>query len=165
MDIDEPGWPIIDDFFTAVGEGRRPATVRRYSRVRHRLYDFLDRGDMTLGLGTEPAALLEAERQFHDSGAFWSLWGADELVCCLPSFLHPTWLPEGVVEARLQITLSGRLLTWLSAADLDWQVTSCAFYEAQAAVKQALNDLKGRSSGASEQRMPDRFRQAPGPQW
>jgi len=165
MDIDEPGWPLIDDFFAALAEGRTAETTRRYERVRHRLYDFLDTGDMTLGLGTEQASLLEAERQFHDSGAFWSLLGADELVYCLPSFLHATWLPEGDGEARAQITVLARLLKSLARHDLDWQVTKCAYWEAEAAVTQARRDLKRRATEPDEARMPDRFLQQPGPEW
>ena len=42
MDADEPAWPLIDDYFEAFVEGRRPETQRRYLRVRLRLLDFLD---------------------------------------------------------------------------------------------------------------------------
>lgn len=167
MDIDEPGWPLIDDFFRAEAEGKSAATVRRYARVRVRLMSFLDTGDMSLGLGTHPAALLEAERQFHDTGAFWSLFGPDELVCCLPSFLHENWLPESVGEARTQISLVARLLASLSRhRDFDWQATACAWYDAEAAVKRARRELADRSiESAEHERMPSRFHQPPGPQW
>lgn len=142
MDIDEPGWLLIDDFFRAEAAGKSAATVRRYVRVRERLMAFLDTGDMTLGLGTHPAGLLEAERQFHDAGAFWSLFGPDELVCCLPSFLHESWLPDGVGEARTQISLVSRLLSYVSRhQDIDWQLTACAWYDAEAAVKRARRDI------------------------
>ncbi len=170
MDIDEPGWALIDDFFRTEAQGKSAATVRRYARVRQRLMTFLDTGDMSLGLGTYPATLLEAERQFHQTGAFWSLFGPGELVCCLPSFLHETWLPEGIGETRTHISLVGRMVASLSRhADFDWKATSCAWYEAEAAVRQARRDLARRSSApaaSSEQvRMPPRFHQLPGPQW
>lgn len=167
MDADEPGWPLIDDFFRAEVEGRSTATARRYLRVRPRLTDFLETGDMTLGLGTHPAALLEAERQFHDSGAFWTLFGPDELVCCLPSFVHDTWLPAGVAQARTQVSLVGRLLTHLGRQPLiDRQITACALHEAVAAVAHARRQLARREVASSApERMPDRFRQRPGPQW
>ena len=168
MDADEPGWPIIDDFFRAESEGRAAATVRRYASVRARLYAFLDTADMTLGLGTHPADLLEAERQFHTSGAFWTLFGPDELVCCLPSFVHETWLPEASGEARTQISLVGRLLTALRRRqDIDWRLVSCAYYEAQAAVAQARRDVADRPVGNStaSTEMPARMRRDPGPTW
>lgn len=166
MDIDEPGWPLIDDFFRAEAEGKSAATVRRYARVRERLNDFLDTGDMSLGLGTHPASLLESERQFHDKGAFWTLFGADELVCCLPSFLHETWLPEQVGEARTQISLVGRLLTMLTKGHIDRRITQCAVYDAEAEVERARRELARRSHPSAQgDRMPDRFLQQPGPEW
>jgi hypothetical protein len=158
MDHDEPGWPLIDDFFTTVADGRSSTTVHRYRRVRARLYHFLDTADMTLGLGTEAAALLEAERQFHESGAFWTLFGVDELACCLPSFVHETWLPPSTGEARTQISLVGRLLPRLGS--------SCGRYEAADAVARARRELSGRPAAEPEApRMPDRFRRPEGPRW
>ena len=167
MDADEPGWPIFDDFFRTESEGRAAATVRRYAAVRGRLYAFLDTADMTLGLGTQPADLLEAERQFHTSGAFWTLFGPDELVCCLPSFVHDTWLPSGLADARAQVSLAGRLLTHLGQRpELDRQAVSCAMYEAQDAIARARRALGRRAEGPAEQpRMPDRFLQHPGDTW
>lgn len=168
MNIDEPGWPLIDDFFRAEAEGKTPAVVRRYARVRERLTAFLDTGDMSLGLGTNLVSLLESERQFHDTGAFWTLFGPGELVCCLPSFLHETWLPAGTAEARSQISLVNRLLTSMSRAhQFDWPSTACAFYEARAAVDQARRDLAGRASRPHEDRhhLPSRFMPDPGPEW
>ena len=168
MDIDEPGWPLIDDFFRAEADGRSAPTVRRYERVRRRLMSFLDTGDMSLGLGTQPAALLEAERQFHDTGAFWTLLGPEELICCLPSFLHETWLPERTGEARTQISLVGRLLTALRRRhDFDWRVVSCAHLEAQAAVEQARRDLADRPAEpwTKAHELPARMRRESGPEW
>lgn len=158
MDIDTPGWPLIDDFFAEQAAGRAAATVRRYARVRSRLYAFLDTADMTLGLGSTPAALLEAERQFHASGAFWVLFGADELACCLPSFLHETWLPVGVGEARTQISLVARLGPRLGS--------SCAGYEVRDAVVRARRQLAERADDEpGAQRLPERFRRQEGPRW
>jgi hypothetical protein len=167
MDFDDPGWPLIDDFFGQLADGRAAVTVRRYGRVRSRLYAFLDTGDMTLGLGSDPASLLDAERQFHDGGAFWHLFGPDELVCCLPSFLHETWLPEPVQEARTQITVVARLLTFLGrSGEMDWQGVRCAFWEAEAAVKRARRELAARpTEPAADQQLPARFRREAGPQW
>ena len=158
MDHDEPGWPLIDDFFTSEAEGRSVATVRRYHRVRARLYDFLDTADMTLGLGADPAALLEAERQFHVSGAFWTLYGVDELASCLPSFVHETWLPTSTGEARTQISLVGRLLPRLGPAG--------GLAGAEDAVARARRELAARPPvDDTPPRMPDRFRQQDGPRW
>ncbi|KQX75555.1 hypothetical protein [Aeromicrobium sp. Root472D3] len=158
MDHDEPGWPLIDDFFRAEAEGRSTATARRYDRVRSRLYDFLDTADMTLGLGSHCAVLLESERQFHQTGAFWTLFGVDELACCLPSFVHETWLPASNGEARTQISLVGRLLPRLGS--------SCGRPEAEAAVARARREVAERPAGETgSPRMPDRFRRQEGPRW
>lgn len=170
MDPGEPGWPLIDDFFAKEASGRAEATVRRYARVRDRLTQFLDTGDMSRWLGTEPATLLSAEREFHEAGAFWQLLGADELVCVLPGFLLEPWMPESLGEARTQISLVSRLLSHLSRKRLiDFSVVRCAYWEAEVAVKQARVDLVARSAAREPdewaQEMPSRFRQEPGPQW
>jgi hypothetical protein len=166
MDIDEPGWPVIDDFFRAEAEGRSAATVRRYARVRQRLMTFLDTADMSLGLGTHQVSLLESERQFHDTGAFWSLYGLEELVCCLPSFLHETWLPEHRQEAGTQISLVSRLLAMIGRhRDFDRSVASCALYEADDAVRRARIEVRERSAEPGDATMPTRFLQQPGPEW
>lgn len=170
MDIDEPGWPLIDDFFAKEAYGHAEATVRRYARVRHRLTQFLDTGDMADWLGPHPATLLSAEREFHECGAFWQLFGPDELVCVLPGFLIEPWLPEGLGEARTQISLVSRLLSHLSRKRLlDFSVVRRACWDAEAAVKQARIDLEARSAARAPdehaQEMPSRFKQQPGPQW
>ncbi|WP_332662683.1 hypothetical protein [Aeromicrobium sp.] len=170
MDIDEPGWPLIDDFFAKEASGRAEATVRRYVRVRDRLTQFLDTADMGRWLGTHPATLLEAEREFHELGAFWQLFGPDELVCVLPGFLLEPWMPESLGEARTQISLVSRLLSHLSRKRLlDFSVIRCAYWESEAAVKQARIDLEARSAARMPdehaQEMPSRFKQQPGPQW
>lgn len=170
MDTDEPGWQLLDDFFAAQAEGRTGATVRRYARVRGRLTQFLDVGEMAAWLGTHPATLLDAEREFHDRGAFWQLFGPDELVCCLPGFLREPWLPESLGEARTQISLVSRLLRHLSRQRLlDLSVVSCAYWEAEGAVRQARAEVRDRSSRREPDdwasTMPYRFRRDEGPRW
>ena len=170
MDPDEPGWQLLDDFFAGEASGRAEATVRRYVRVRDRLMQFLETADMSPFLGTHPGSLLSAEREFHDSGAFWQLFGPDELVCVLPGFLLEPWTPESLGEARTQISLVSRLLSYLGRKRLlDFSVFGCAHWEAESAVKQARIDLEARSAAREPdewaQEMPSRFRQEPGPQW
>lgn len=168
MDADDPGWPLIDDVFRRLAEGRSPTTVRRHARVRGRLYAFLDTGDMALGLGTAAADLLDAERRLHHSGAFWSLYGPVELVRCLPSFVHETWLPPGLAEASAQVSLVSRLLRHLDRpADVDGGDMSGAMAEAEHAVAHARRALLSRATTTPTEppRMPDRFRQHPGPTW
>ena len=149
MILDEPGWQLIDDFFLHEGQGRSESTARRYERIRSRLTEFLDLADMADSLGTHPATLLEAEREFHEHGAFWQLFGADELVCCLPAFLSDGWMPRSLGESRTQISLVGRLLTHLRRNQvLDFSVVRCAFWEAEAAVKAARDNVAARASTA-----------------
>ncbi|MCL3819002.1 hypothetical protein [Aeromicrobium wangtongii] len=153
MDVDEPGWPLIDDFFGRLADGRASATVRRYARVRSRLYVFLDTADLTLVLGSDRAALLEVERQLHDGGAFWQLFGPDELACCLPDFLHEPWLPGGAQEARVQVTVVARLLALLGRASAP-------------DVQRAREEIAARpESPAPAARLPARFRREAGWQW
>ncbi|AXT85418.1 hypothetical protein C6I20_09605 [Aeromicrobium sp. A1-2] len=170
MELDEPGWHLLDDFFIAEAADRAIPTVRRYVRVRGRLTYFLDTAEMGDWLGAQSATLLSAEREFHDRGAFWQLFGPNELMCVIPGFLRPPWLPEGLGESRTQISLMSRLLSHLSRQQLlDLSVFRCAYWDAEAAIKQARVDFARRSAArkpddwASE--MPGRFRQEPGPQW
>jgi len=168
MAYDEPGWQLLDDFFDDEALGRTESTSRRYGRVRDRLTGYLDVSDMSDGLGTYPATLLDAERQFHEQGAFWMLFGPDELVCCLPPFLRAPWLPDGTGEARTQISLVGRLLDHLRRKRrLDFSVVRCAFWEAEAAVEQARRELRQRprepDPWATD--VPRRLQGEPGPGW
>jgi hypothetical protein len=170
MDFDEPGWALIDDFFRQEGAGRADPTVRRYARVRDRLTHYLDTADMGGWLGTHPGTVLDAEREFSDRGAFWQLFGPDELVCVLPGFLADPWLSESLGEARTQISLVSRLLSHLSRRQmLDLSVVGCAYWEAEGAVKAARRDLAARSAAREPDEwaieMPRRFRSDPGPQW
>ena len=166
MDFDEPGWPLIDDFFRELAAGRSDTSIRRYARVHHRLVAFLDTADMTLGLGDERSALLDAEREFHDSGAFWTVWGPDELVECLPSFLHETWMPPGLGESRVQISVVSRLLAHLMRQRLlDGEATPRSILDVTAAIGQAQRALEARSAHPAGSQMPGRFLQPPGPEW
>jgi hypothetical protein len=113
MDIDEPGWPLIDDFFEGLAQGRKAETVRRYVRVRHRFYDYLDLDDMTQWLRPADATLLAAEREFCREGAFWTVLGTEALLQCLPGFVAVDVLPSGTAEARMQVSVVGRLLKHL----------------------------------------------------
>lgn len=170
MDFDEPGWQLLDDFFEAEAMGRAEVTVRRYARVRGRLTEFLDVAAMSDWLGTDLGTLLEAEREFHQRGAFWQLFGPDELVCCLPGFLAEPWLPGSSGEARTQISLVSRLLRHLSRTGaLDLRVVSCAYWDAEGAVRQARADLQARSAQREPDdwagRMPRRLGRDAGPSW
>lgn len=170
MAFDDPGWQLLDDFFLGEAMGRAPSTARRYTRVRNRLTHYLDTADLSDWLGTHPATLLAAEREFHEHGAFWQLFGPDELVCCLPGLLLDPWLPDGAGEARTQISLVGRLLTHLSRRKLlDLSIVRCALWDAEAAVVQARCDLPSRSLEQEPDpwatTMPERFERRPGPQW
>ncbi|NRQ50455.1 hypothetical protein [Aeromicrobium stalagmiti] len=109
MDLDEPGWPLIDDFFHDLAEGRKAETVRRYARVRLRTYDFLDVDDMTTWLDPDDAVLLAAEREFLREGAVWTLLGIDGVLRCLPGLLTPERLPTSAAEARMQVSVVNRL--------------------------------------------------------
>lgn len=111
MDYDDPSWPLIDDFFEALAEGRRAVTVRRYARVRHRLYDFLDVDDMSQWLEPDEVTLLAAEREFMRDGAVRSLFGVEGLLRCLPGFVTDEVLPPTTAEARTQVSVANRLLT------------------------------------------------------
>lgn len=161
MDADEPGWPIIDDFFRDLAVGRSVTTARRYLRVRARLYRFLDTADLgtALGpaLGEDAATALERGRQTHASGSFWALYGLDELSRCLPAFVHEPWLPVGLAEARTQLSVVSRLAARLGATP--------ASSETAVAVVQARERLDRRPPVIEPARMPARFLAHPGPLW
>ncbi|MRJ77060.1 hypothetical protein GEV29_10955 [Aeromicrobium sp. SMF47] len=111
MYFEEPGWPLIDDFFLRLAEGRKAETVRRYARVRLRLYDFLDVDDMTQWLDPDDATLLAAEREFVRDGALWTVLGLDGVLRCLPGFLTDDRLPTSAAEARMQVSVISRFVT------------------------------------------------------
>lgn len=168
MYFDEPGWPLIDDFFAELAFGRTATTVRRYVRVHQRLVSFLDTGDMTLGLGDERAGLLDAEREFHESGAFWTLYGSAELVECLPSFLHQAWLPAGITESRMQVSVAARLLDHLVRQGLiDGFIPRDVLAGVCLSIDRARREVELRATkgiGGSPT-MPARFLQQPGAEW
>jgi len=144
MDADEPGWALLDDFFRGEAEDRATATARRYERVRHRLVHYLDTADVADALGTGPAALLEAERQFHEHGAFWILLGPDDLVCCLAGFLEPPWLPAGRAEGQAQVSLVGRLVAHLRRRRLvDEALLGCVLHDTERALARARRRVEG----------------------
>lgn len=111
MDLDEPGWPLIDDFFTKLADGRRPETVRRYVRVRHRLYDFLETDDMSEWLEPDEVILLAAEREFGREDALRAVVGVEGLLRCLPGLVTDEVLPPTTAEARMQTSVVNRLIT------------------------------------------------------
>lgn len=167
MNVGEPGWALIDDFFADLAFGRSATTVRRYVRVHQRLMHFLDTADMTLGLGGDRTVLLEAERQFHPEGAFWTIYGADELIACLPSFLHAAWLPGARAEARMQISVVSRLVDHLvRAGRLSAALPPHLFVAVARAADQARQCIELPSvADDTVNRMPRRFLQQPGPEW
>jgi hypothetical protein len=161
MDADEPGWPMIDDFFRDLAVGRSTATTRRYLRVRARLYHFLDTADLRSALGAQAAADLEVERRRHASGAFWTgaFWtvlGEDDLARCLPAFVRDPWLPDGVGEARVQLSVVSRLAARLGTSGI---------HDVERAVARSRELLERAEPVVASARMADRFRQRPGPQW
>lgn len=137
MDIDEPGWAMLDDFFGHLSVGRTAETVRRYARVRHRLYDFLDLDDMTAWLDPADATLLAAEREFCREGAFWTVLGFDELLRCLPGFVATDVLPTGAAEARMQVSVTGRLAKYLRRHRLIGPTMARPYYACLEAVGRA----------------------------
>lgn len=134
---------LLERFLTDISRGKTVATQMRYIHILRHFQFFLDQVDVAPHLGTEQAAILEVERDFGRRGALLRIFGATELVCCLPEFLEERWLPSRPGEARTQISLIGRLLRWLKYHRLiDMSVGACAFWDAEAAVKQAR---RGRS--------------------
>ncbi len=166
MEFDEPGWQLIDDFMQQLAIGRKPQTVRRYARVRHRMTHFLDTADMTFDLGTASATLLELEREFHEQGAFWLIFGPDELVACLPGFISRAWLPDSVAEARMQISVVARLIESLSR---DGLIAAPAYAKAKRALVYARHELDARSAGAAPDEhatdIPRRLLRKPTVEW
>jgi hypothetical protein len=133
----------LQRFFAHEALGVRPATARRYEHVAAHLFRFLDDVDVVRQLGAGPAALLESERQFGRSGAFFRVLGFDELVACLADFVAPEWLLPADVDARTQISLTDRLLKRLQREQLiDMPIVACAYLDTEAAIKAARRHLK-----------------------
>lgn len=166
MEIDEPGWPLIDDFIQELAEGRKPETVRRYAQVRDRLTCFLDTAELAFDLGPGPATLLEAEREFHEHGAFWLLYGPTELVVCLPGFISAPWLPDSAAAARVQISVVARLVDSLGRSGA---VAPSAIVDAKRAITYARHELERRSAASAPDehatQIPHRLLRKPGAEW
>lgn len=169
MDLDEPGWPLIDDFFLGLAEGRRPETARRYARVRHRLYDFLDTDDMRQWLDPDEATLLAAEREFAREGAVRAVVDLEGLLRCLPGFVGEEPLPTGDAEARMQISVVGRLVVHVRDDHLAPGEHQQSVAVATRAVRRARLAVDTRHDDPALQvtldQINDRFKQQPGPQW
>jgi hypothetical protein len=138
MDADEPGWAMIDDVLRDLAVGRSAATTRRYLRVRVRLYAFLDTVDLEPVLGDGESL-------------------ADDLVGCLPAFVREPWLPDGVAEARVHLSVVSRLVSRLAP--------EVAAGPTDAAVARAREALDGRVPDVLPARIPARLLQPPGPGW
>lgn len=133
---------LFDYFLTEISKGKTETTRQRYGRVMVRMRQFLDTVDVTPHLGTDPASLLEIERDFGRHDAFLRVFDATELVCCLPEFVGDALLPSHGLDARTQVSVIGRLLPWLARHQLvDMCVGRGAFWDAQIAVKQARQRL------------------------
>jgi hypothetical protein len=141
MDADEPGWAMVDDVFRDLAVGRSTATTRRYLRVRARFYAFLDTADLGPAQGSDVAETL-----------------ADDIARCLPAFAGEPWLPDGLAEARVHLSVVSRLAARLGPA--------AARRRTDAAVVQSRERLARRAPGdVVPARLPDRFRSRPGPEW
>jgi len=166
MEFDEPGWQLIDDFVLQLAVGRNPETVRRYGRVRDRLTYFLDTADMSFDLGVGPATLLDAEREFHEHGAFWLIYGPGELVECLPGFISRPWLPDSAAAARVQISVVARLAESLRDEST---VSPTSIAGMKLAVTYARHQVERRSASADPDPratdIPQRLLRKPATEW
>ncbi|MCW2750634.1 MAG: hypothetical protein JWR83_1744 [Aeromicrobium sp.] len=166
MEFDEPGWQLIDDFVQQLAAGRKPETVRRYARVRDQLTHFLDTAEMSFDLGVGPATLLEAEREFHEHGAFWLIYGPEELVACLPGFISQPWLPDSAAGARVQISVIVRLVDSLGRAGT---VSPAAIADVKRAITYERHQLERRSAVSEPDErathIPQRLLRKPAAEW
>ena len=141
----------LQSFFADECFGRSHATCDRYERVYLHLLRYFDEADVSFCLGTDPATLLEVERQFDGDGAFLRVFGFAEVICCMPEFLSDSWLLAVPADARTQISLVNRLVHWLSRHRLyDRREIGCAFFDVEAAIKQARQRLRGSSASIDD---------------
>ncbi|HET7326234.1 MAG TPA: hypothetical protein VFJ14_03015 [Nocardioidaceae bacterium] len=138
--------PDLADFLVHVSTGRRPQTSVRYVRVLEHLARFVAEIKLDVvahQLGTDCAMLLGSEREFDCGSAFWRVFGYDELVCCLPSFIEDEWLLPQHADARTQVSLTARLLPWMRRRGIiDMSLCACAYWDAEYAVKKARARLE-----------------------
>lgn len=151
---------VLDSFFEQESVGRSEPTRSRNRRVHEHLVRFLDEGDMSRTLDTHENAVLAAARR--DGRGFLDVFGLEEAVVCLARFVRSDWLPERITDARAQVALAGRLITWLDArGHLDHDLMGCGLYEAEAAVREARERLRpGSETGTASPRPPQPQRPA-----
>lgn len=131
---------MLDEFFEQESAGRSESTRSRNRRVHEQLVRFLDEGDMSRALDAHENALLAGVRR--DGRGFLDVFGPEEAVVCLARFVRSDWLLERATDARAQVELAGRLITWLDArGHLDHDRLGGALYEAEAAVREARAQL------------------------
>lgn len=132
---------LLNQFFAEQASRRSPAVQRRYERVHQHLALFLAKADLSSLLTPYERAALDAERRL--GGVFLDALGFDELVVCLPLFLSPDWRLTPAMDARAQVSLTGKLIAWLDDGDhFAPDMVRCAVYEAQNAVRSAQQLLR-----------------------
>ncbi len=159
---------MIDDFFRGLADGRKPETCRRYARARLRLYDFLDVDDMSRWLTDAEVTLLAAEREFDRDAALMRVFGVEGLLRRLPGSVSEAVLPSTAAEARMQVSVTARLLKHLRQHRWVDRTMARSFREATSAVNRARIDLDCRLAGRPPlpwDEIGARFRQQPGTQW
>lgn len=138
--------PFLAAFLTDVQRDRTARTQRAYADVVQHLQRYLDTADMRQHLGTDDGTLLTQERDLTGSeGSFFRLFGPGELIFCLPGFLEGAWLAT-TPQPRSHIALTGRLLRWLDRRGVVGSDYRCAWYDADAAVRQARQERRRASS-------------------
>lgn len=132
---------LLSVFFERESADKSDPTRSRYCRVQQQLARFVDQGDMSRSLDAHENAVLAGARR--NGRGFLDVFGLEELVVCLPRFVDHDWLLEQTTDARAQVMIVGKLITWLDeTGHLDHELLGCALYEAQAAVRGAKELLR-----------------------
>lgn len=138
---------VINEFFAIqASRSASDATQDRRERIRRHLFDFLESADVSGYLDPHELSLLAAARR-RGGGAL-AVIGPSQLVACLPAFITGDWLLPHRADARMQIAVTGRLVTWLDrAGHLDEVPADCAVHTTLAAVRDAAS---ARGSGPGQ---------------
>jgi hypothetical protein len=145
----------IATFFVEQVAGKPEGTVRRYEVVRQHLMVFLQTADVDDVLAPQQVSLVQQARR---SGAgFFAVCDLNDMVACLPHFVSGEWLLPSDVDARTQVRLASRLVTWLeTTGELNSSPGGSTSPDALASITSARRGLDHRAQDDHDHPRPGR---------
>ncbi len=127
---------------------RHPTLATRSVEVLSRLVDYLD-AEASRFLTTGELEAVAAERRAVRAGRAAAhgvvarVTDAEALLCALPGFLEPRWLPGPYADAKAQVLVVEELVRWLRrSGDPDPRDHACGYLAAEVQARRARESLR-----------------------